>query len=88
MCGVCCFITPAYARTFCHTMLLRSAGARWDGGCPRRHRGGALRACLLPELLRASGATTIPNPTMPPERRTLFITPPCVAVVFQFTADL
>ena len=25
-----------------------------------RHRGGALRAGLLPELLRAFGATTVP----------------------------
>ena len=37
--------------------LLRPAGARWMGERSPRHRGCALRACLLPELLSASGAS-------------------------------
>ena len=38
-------------------VLLRPAGARWTGERSPRHRGCALRACLLPELLSASGAS-------------------------------
>ena len=42
--------------THCPT-LLRPVGARWMGERSPRHRGCALRACLLPELLSASGAS-------------------------------
>ena len=37
-----------------------------DGERSPRHRGCALRACLLPELQSASGASQYPHTTVPP----------------------